>query len=438
MSTAGNGNRLDTEVLVIGAGGAGLSLAERLAAAGIDTIVLEGRKDIGGRMRSKDVFWSRGGLPIAEGAEFIHWNPESSRTWRGILKEYDLKTDEVESNGQTLMGGKLLHDVRDAPPSSAALMEELITSIRSHFDSGGADMRVESFLRSHPLRSAPDKLRRALVRSLLSNEYAEDAGLLSIRTLLEPDSYSLKNYRIHEGFGTLISGIAGRVRDIRTGTAATLVRWQRGRVLVHTSGGSVLSAGACAITTPVGMLQSGKPAFDPALPEEKRLAIEGFLPGRITKIMMEFRERFWNPKMNFLRGGRQQLSWPPLLHHDRDAPYLSALVGGSLADVLARMGSGAAARKVAREIMAAHGIDNPKDLFINGTAVAWHQEPFIATGYSSPDVGAPLDVRERLRLPVEDTLFFAGEAASTMHPATVTGAIETGRQAADEIIASRG
>lgn len=376
-------------------------------------------------------------MPIADGAEFIHWSPESSRMWRTILKKYELDTDEVEANGQTIIGGTLLHDVRDEPPTSNTLMEELVTSIAEHFEAGGKDMRVESFLRSHPLQSSPDKEHRSLIRGLLSNEYGEDPSVLSIRTLLEPDSYTLKNYRIHDGFGALTSAMAGSVQDIRTKTAVKCVQWEKGRVRVHTSRGSTLTAAACATTVPVGVLQKGTPVFEGPLPPEKYEAIESLLPGRVTKVIMEFREQFWNPNMNFLRGGRQQLSWPPLAQHDREAPYLSALVGGTQADILARMNIGAAARKVAREIMAVHGITNPQHMFVNGFTTAWHREAHIQTGYSTPDVGAPPDVRERLRRPVDDTLFFAGEAVSSSHPGIVTGAIETGYQAADEIIASR-
>ena len=80
---------------------------------------------------------------------------------------------------------------------------------------------------------------------------------------------------------------------------------------------------------------------------------------------------------------------------------------------------------------------NPKGLFVNGDTVAWHTEPFIKTGYSSIAIGAETNVRERLRQPVENTLFFAGEATSAMHPGSVHGAMESGIRSAEEIIALR-
>lgn len=437
VKSAPNIHGRNADVIVIGAGIAGLALAERLINADIHTIVLEARHEIGGRIRTKDVHWGRSASPIAEGAEFIHSDPHSTNMWNEILKKHRLTTDEIAVNGQTILGGRLLHDVREESPASGTMMSELIENIQRHLAAGGNDMRVESFLQTYTLRSVPDREHRALLRTLLSNEYGEDAGVLSIRTLLETDSYTHKNYRIHEGFSALTSSIAEHVTDIRTDTAVKCVRWQRGKVAVETGKGSILTAGACAATVPIGMLQKGLPSFEAPLPPEKLKAIESLLPGRVTKVIMEFRERFWNPQMNFLRGGKQQFSWPPLVHHDKDAPYLNALVGGSQADVLAAMGQGAAARKIAREIMAAHDIKNPRQLFVNGATIAWHKERYIRTGYSSLDVDAAQDVRETLGQPIDDTLFFAGEATSTQHPGTVTGAIESAYRTAEEIIASR-
>lgn len=437
VKSAPNVHGRNADVIVIGAGIAGLALAERLVNADIHTIVLEARDQIGGRIRTKDIHWGRGASPIAEGAEFIHSDPHSTNMWNEILKKHRLTTDEIAVNGQTILGGRLLHDAREESPASGTMMNELIENIQRHLSAGGSDMRVETFLQTYTLRSVPNREHRALLRALLSNEYGEDTGVLSIRTLLETDSYTHKNYRIHEGFSALTSSIAKHVTDIRTDTAVKCVRWQRGKVAVETGQGSILTAGACAATVPIGMLQKGLPTFDTPLPPEKLKAIESLLPGRVTKVIMEFRERFWNPQMNFLRGGKQQFSWPPLAHHDKEAPYLNALVGGSQADVLAAMGRGAAARKIAREIMAAHDIKNPRQLFVNGATIAWHKERYIRTGYSSLDVDAAQDTRKTLGQPIEDTLFFAGEATSMQHPGTVTGAIESAYRTAEEIIASR-
>src|SRR5690348_5049477 len=103
-----------------------------------------------------------------------------------------------------------------------------------------------------------------------------------------------------------------------------MVRWGDDRASVATDRGEVLHARRIVVALPLGMLQRGTPEFDPPLPERKPQAVDALSPGRVTKVIMQFRKRFWGTRMTFLRGGRQQLSWAPLLNHDRDAPYLTA------------------------------------------------------------------------------------------------------------------
>lgn len=426
---------LNTDVLVIGAGAAGLSAAETLRHAGIDTIVLEARGKIGGRIDQWPVWLGRKNVKVQSGAEFIHWHPESSRVWRTILKENEFTADDVEGGGMTCLGGTLLHDAYDQPPKSSTMMRELQEAAGAHFEQGGRDMRVQQFLDTHSLQTATDAQHRALLNTILANEYGEDQSVLSLSAILEPESYSLRNYRIREGFGAVIRSMAKDAGTIRTGNGVKQIRWRAGRVMAAMDDRTVYGAERCIVTVPVGMLQRGMPSFDPALPQEHLDALRKLVPGRVTKVLMEFRERFWSTGTMFIRGGKGQLSWPPLLHEDPEAPYVSALVGGQEADILAEMTPGRAARRIADDIMGMYGVANSKQMFINGMAKAWHREPHIRTAYSSPAVGAGDDVRRKAGAPVADTLFFAGEAVSPDHPATVTGAIETGRKAAEDIIA---
>lgn len=426
--------RFDTDVLIVGAGMAGLAAAEVLSQASVAHIVVEARGVIGGRIQTH--YEAVGGqrLPIEIGAEFIHWEAESSRLWRSLIKTHSLTEEEIDSAGQTILAGRLLHDRRDRTPKSSGMMRELHDRVEEYLARGGRDMPVRLFVRRNPLKAVTTRAHHELLRAIIANEYGEGPDRLSLRALLEPESYSRKNYRVREGFQALVHGLGLGVADLRTNTPVRTIRWGEGRVAVETERGEILTARRAIVTIPVGMLHEGVPAFDPPLPDDKQNAIAGLSAGRVTKVVMQFRKRFWGTRMVFLRGGRQQLSWAPLALHDRDAPYLTALVGGKDADALAEIGGGEAARTVAREIMKAYEVKNPRDLFVNGRIAAWHREPYIRTGYSSLRVGAPKNVREMLGVPVADQLWFAGEAASSAHPATVTGAMETGRLAAEHII----
>ncbi len=436
MTRRHNTSAFATDVIIVGAGAAGLRLAQRLKEAEIRTIVLEARNRIGGRIQSRGYRWGNKTLQIPLGAEFVHQSPENQSQWHRILENHDSPIDEIASNGQTIIGSECFHDSHDRPPKSSGMIRELKEKIEQHFDAGGKDMDIASFIDRHPLATIPTVDYTNLLRGVLANEYGEDISRLSLRTLLEPDSYSMKNFRIREGFGTLVRALR-EGSDIRLNTAVVSIRWKIGRVMVKTEQGSVLTAKQCAISSPIGMLQDGVPAFDPELPTWKSDAISQLLRGRIVKVIMKFREKFWRSDMMFLRGGKQQLSWPSAVHHDKDAAFLAALIGGEEADRLADLGAGRAARVVAEEIMRMHAVTHPGGNFVNGTVTAWHRKEYMKTGYSSLAVGADPDVRTTLQRPIDGTLFWLGEATSKDNPATVLGALESAERASEEIIGAR-
>lgn len=421
------------EVIVIGGGIAGLTAAEHLTKAGISNIVLEASDQIGGRIRDVLHWVGRKRIPVAHGAEFIHASPKKNPIWSSVLRTHPLRVTNVRNEGQTVLNGEVMHDVRDRMPKSSWLLSRLRERAKEHCERGGQDMTVRAFF---DLLPEDDKLRahQKLLDGILANEFGNGIHRMPIRALDEPDSYSTPNCKLQRGFGALVESIALHTQEVRLAVAATEVLWQPHDVTVATSHGDHLHARRAIVTVPITMLRKGLPSFRPELPHRKKGAINNVVPTNVTKVVMEFREPFWNTSAEFLRGEDLHLAWAPLKSHSKEAPILTALVGGTKATDLGNMSAGWAAKKVARTITDMYRIN--ANIFVNGTRVAWHDEEWIRTGYSCRRVNAPNDIRERLRESIDDTLFFAGEATSTRYPATVTGAIETGWMAAEEIVQS--
>jgi monoamine oxidase len=233
------------------------------------------------------------------------------------------------------------------------------------------------------------------------------------------------------------------------------IAWRRGRVELQaqTPDGTRLPSleTRCAlITVPVGVLQrsSGEAAaitFSPAL-KSKRRALEGLAMARVTKVVLDFRSAPWEHAPR-LRAHGLPASTEVKFLHDRESavptwwtalpsriPRLVAWSGGPAAERLAQRGD-AMVETVLESLARLLGIDRSelaRELQDSATH-DWHADPFACGAYSYLRVGGG-DAHRELAAPVEDTLFFAGEATCTDgRDGTVDGALASGHRAAREV-----
>jgi monoamine oxidase len=205
------------------------------------------------------------------------------------------------------------------------------------------------------------------------------------------------------------------------------------------------------VTLPLGVLQAranetGAVKFLPAL-AEKAAAAQSLAMGRVVKIVLRFRERFWE-ELELSRGDeRVSLSDLAFLHAPgepfptwwtqlpRRAPLLVGWAGGAQADAFTSQ-AGRSIRARALDTLArvlAFPRERIEGLLEESYTHDWGGDPFARGAYSYVPAGA-LGAQERLARAVDDTLYFAGEATNAEgHCGTVHGAIATGLRAAREI-----
>src|SRR3954466_6729018 len=94
--------QLDCDVLIVGAGIAGLTAFSDLAAKGVRVLCLEARDRIGGRIFT--VHDPDAPLPIELGPEFIHGRP--SETW-SLVRDSHLAAYECEERSVHVRNGKV-------------------------------------------------------------------------------------------------------------------------------------------------------------------------------------------------------------------------------------------------------------------------------------------------------------------------------------------
>ena len=432
LSESGVKNR---DFVVIGGGVAGLAAAVELAEhakSGAKVVVLEARTRLGGRVWTRrHAGWP---CPIELGAEFVHGrNPELF----ALAESEGLSIVRIPDAHLEAREGGYFRPIGDVWKR----FESLTRRMRAH----GPDRSVAEFLDSRRRLSASD---RRLLTGLVEGYDAAPITRASENALStageEPsDPDERAQYRIVSGYDGVVRALERRARRagvrIRLSTVVTDVLWRRERVVVRTARGARVVARRAVITLPIGVLKAppgsrGAIRFDPEPPSLRR-TLAGLEMGEAVRLVVRFREAFWRDSF----GERGEASFlhasPPFRTLWTAAPLearmLTLWAGGPAATRLGEKGLAAALDTGLHELAGLFGttLARVKRLFLAAHAHDWTRDPFSRGAYSYQAVGGAAAPKALAR-PVENTLFFAGEATQSDESGTVPGAIASGRRAA--------
>jgi monoamine oxidase len=434
----------EADVIVIGAGAAGLAAARRLARKSLRVILIEARDRIGGRVLTDRAFDCA--TPAELGAEFIHGPaPET----RALLQEAG--SEAIETAGDSWAcdeSGVLRRDDGDFVVSAGILDG---TFALAH------DESVAAYLQ----RFENDPSRRETVeraRAFVEGFEAADPAIASARSIAEElrSGTDSSSARPSGSYAPMFD----RLRDECTAAGvktllsspALRVAWRRGAVAVdaQTDFGSVqtMHAKAAVVTLPAGVLRhrgSATPLFDPALPLHVRDALSLIEMGHVVKVVLRFRTPFWEElhggayrEAGFFRCTGQPFAafWT---HFPARSSSIVAWVGGPRAEQLRLRSRAEIIAAAAQSFGRLFGDAALAQRELEDAAYHdWTGDPFSSGAYSYVATGGA-GAREALGRPVEGTLFFAGEATSTNgQGGTVNGALVTGERAAAQVAAACG
>ncbi|GAB4428425.1 MAG: FAD-dependent oxidoreductase [Anaerolineae bacterium] len=425
-----------TEVLVVGAGMAGLAAAQTLQAQGIPVVVLEARQRSGGRVWT-DRSWPD--APLDMGASWIHGirgNPIYK-----LARQLKLATHPTDYDAMTVyeVTGRPLSDA-DATALDALLEQTLARARRAGralVDDISLQEGLELAWQNQP---PPDRQTRRrldyVVNTTIEHEYAGDTGELSFFYFDHQGAYPGGDVLFLNGYDQLVTHL-GQGLDIRLEHVVEQISYHSSGVTVTTNRGE-FQAEAAIITLPLGVLKSGRVSFSPALPPAKQRAIERLGMGLLNKLYLRFERPFWPAEAEML-GYIPPLKgrWAEFLniHFYTGQPILLAFNAATYARSLEKLPDETAvdaALSTLRRIFG-HRLPDPTGYRLT----RWAADPFAGGAYSFMAAGAtPQDIN-RLAQPVADRLFFAGEATHRRHPATVHGAYLSGQRAAREVINRR-
>jgi len=285
----------DCDVVVIGAGAAGLAAASELAANGRFVRVVEARDRLGGRIfthREPDL-----SVPLELGAEFIHGRSKATLEW---LTRANLLAVDASQTRWTNFGSKQLVSTNDIFDDLKRALRKVRTPSR--------DIPFASFLNDHARGKLPPRLR-TFARMLVEGFDAADTRLVSAFEILDELNGSgaadAPTFRPLYGYGSLIDAVYATLSRerarVQLNSIVHEVQWERGAVRVQgTQFGRPFSivASQAVVTLPLGVLQrapeaSGSVRFTPELPSRKRAALSMLVAGPVIKVVMRFREAFW-------------------------------------------------------------------------------------------------------------------------------------------------
>lgn len=409
------------DVIIVGAGIAGLAAARTLAEAGLRVTLVEARDRVGGRIYTVPGVE----LPIELGAEFIH----------GLPPELIRLVDEAgltrfEQQGETRCFREKNGKGGLEPCGNQHQVDQLFDQL-SHLDPLAIDLSFSEFLSQRSLSEEDVTMANNYVEGF----NAADADRISILALAKQqaaeDAISGDRvFRVVEGYARVPEFLLQRFLEAGgewiSSAPVSTISWQPGAVKVETETGA-LQASAVIVTLPLGVLQAGIVSFVPR-PEILALA-ELLVMGPAARVVYRFDNRFWPEDLGFFFAPRDT---PPTWWTTNPKPgaMLTGWIAGRKLSELRTSNLPETGLATISKILGTDARRHLARLYHHD----WQSDARSLGAYTYVPRGA-IRASDGLSLPVESTLFFAGEHTDTSgHWGTVHGALRSGYRVAKQVL----
>ncbi len=420
------------DVLVIGAGAAGLSAARNLLNAGKSVLIIEVRDRIGGRIHTiKGEGFS---FPVEAGAEFMHGDLPFTKS---LMKESNVPYFAGEGRTWNVQSGKL---------SEGDLFHDDWDLLVDKLQQVDHDMTMGEFLKLHFNEPKYNSLRESVTKFVEGYDAADINKVSALALKEEWSNENIQGYRPQGGYSQLMDFLLSQIEklngQIKLSTEVRKVIWGKNKVDVVTVDNQTFKARKILITVPVAVLKKGVIAFDPQLAGHER-AFRKIEVGGVVKFLVEFTDRIWlskekshfnqMPDLNFLFSDAPVPTW--WTQRPNEIPLLTGWLAGP---VLKNLPSGT-------EALAKLAISSLAYVFGSSEAILqehvknikvfnWQVDPFSLGAYAYATLNTSEAIKE-ISDPVENTIYFAGEAFyEGAEMGTVEAALSTGIENAEKII----
>ena len=402
-----------TEIVIVGAGAAGLTAAKELQRLKQDFLLLEASHRIGGRAYTEVLAPN---MPFDLGA---HWIMEPSRNPLMRLAERDLL--RLDKDGKHYTAGRYFEDGKWLPEDSERALgaywdnqfEAMAQAIKGNqdmsvFDAIDNDDRWAKYFHALYAKDITRDVDQASVKDILAFVHEED------------------DLAVASGLGTLMVRYSQGV-PVMLNSAVHSVDYSGSRLKLDTAKGRI-HADKVILTVSNGILASRQIEFKPALPDWKLDAIEGLPLGSHTRVALMFDKTVLRELPAYFTINTSNEG--PI--HFRNQPfgydYVEIVMGGRVAEWMERSGQRATVEFVLarlRDVLGSKAVPYPTRHIVS----AWNKDEWVKGGYSCAQPGTA-DQRSILAQSIDSRIYFAGEATSTTAYASIHGACISGRDAA--------
>jgi monoamine oxidase len=403
------------EVVVIGGGAAGIGAARRLHEAGVNYLLVEARARLGGRAFT---MVDRTGRALDHGCGWLH--SADRNPWNAIAFAQGKTIDRTRPPWE-----------RPGPEDifPAAQHREFWAALRDMF------ARAEEAAQQQPDCALadllpPDGRWNAMLNA--ASTYISGAELDRV-SVYDTDRYADTgvNWRVLEGYGATVAA-HGEGLHVALDCPVTLIDHAGPRLRIDTAKGAIV-ADRAIVTLPTSLL-ADEALFAPTLPG-KAEAAWGLPLGLADKLFLSL-ERAEDFEADLRIFGSTERAGTGNYHfRPFGRPMIEAYFGGRCAEALERNGERGFVDFACEELTGIFGSEFSRRIGLIHVH-RWHSDPFARGSYSYALPGHA-DDRAKLAEPVDDRLFFAGEACSAGDFSTAHGAFATGNKAAEQILALR-
>ncbi len=431
------------DVIIVGAGIAGLAAAQELNQQGYHILILEAKNRVGGRVSTKNAW----GTSAELGGSWLH-SSQTNPLMKIIKKEniatlptqYTLTAPFNKFNSMMIYqgNGQLLpklekQKILDLAKQFAAYIDE---HQKNFTDKTSYEDAIEKFDAQKNLSAKDRKYLNYFIKDILSFDHGAELNQITAKQPITSEE-NLGPDVLFDG-GGYVQLLEKMVKNtpILLNKRVTEISYSKKSVAVSTAS-HVYNARYVIVTLPLGVLKADSVKFSPPLPKEKIAAIKKIGFGTYNKTYLLFSKPFWDKKSEWLvffptKEQPNELYEVLNYHKFYQQPILLVFTAGDFAKKMETRSDEQIIDQIMHRLRSVYGpsIPQPTSFVIS----RWGLDPYSRGSYSYPRVGSTEQDIEALAKPVSQRVFFAGEATSKDDYGTVHGAYQSGIDAAKAII----